>query len=46
MVLPLKSCFDVPKKKMSKKQRDEIGDLKIYLMEGKEAVAKTQVGLF
>ena len=42
-MLPLKGCFDIPKKKLSKKQRDEVGDLKIYLMEGKEAVVKTQV---
>jgi len=33
------------RRKMTKKQRDEVGDVKIYLMQGKEDVGKTQVSI-
>ncbi|GAX84880.1 hypothetical protein CEUSTIGMA_g12301.t1 [Chlamydomonas eustigma] len=43
IAFPLDSCFDTPLKKLSRKDRDEVGDFKIYLMHGKDVLAKTQV---
>lgn len=47
MLLPLGQCFDVPRKKLSKKEKDEIADIRVYLSLGKdEPLAKTQMPIW
>ncbi len=47
ILVPMDKAFDVSNKWMTfKKDRDEIGDMRIFLLHGDEALFKTQVPIW
>ena len=45
-MIPLATCFDVSRKKLSKKEKDEIADIRAYLNIEGEPFAKTQMPIW
>lgn len=46
LTIPLATCFDVSRKKLSKKEKDEIADIRAYLNVEGEPFAKSQMPIW